>query len=388
MNHTKKHVRTILLAIVFLTVAALACNFSGAATEVASTVAPSGGSSGGGQKPTRPAQPPRPDVTATPVPDVEGPGGCTHNGAYTGDVTVPDGTELPPGKPFVKTWRVRNTGTCPWEAGTQLVFGSGDQMDGPASVAMGPVAPNSDAQVSVNLVAPSIPGTYTGYWQLQAPDGTRYGSVIYVEIVVPAAPSPTETPGSGAPPVPTTSAPEQTTLIIQLDADNSGASGSGGAGPAKAGDDPSDTRVIAYLSWDLSSIPAGAEIVSAEIHWATQCFRGGDVGDCAGDRNPFRWKTMNRLGDLEIMQYHYGDMSNPPAMMPNPSIFTPFQVYATQPAGTLDVTAQVADDLADGTDFQLRITFENSTYDSGIGNGIIFAEGTGPNKLEVVYTMP
>jgi hypothetical protein len=261
-------------------------------------------------------------------------------------------------------------------------------MDGPPTVAVGPVAPNSGTQVSVNLVAPSTPGTYTGYWQLQAPDGTRYGSVIYVEIVVPAAPSPTETPGIGAPPVPTTSAPEEATIIIQLDAGNSGSGGSGGAGPAKAGDDPSDTRVIAYLSWDLSSIPAGAEIVSAEIHWSTQCFRGGDVGDCTGTRNPFRWKTMDRLGELEIRHYQYGDMSNPPAAMLDPSLFTPFQVYATQPSGTLDVTAQVADDLADGTDFQLRITFENSTYDPGIGNGIVFVEGTGPNKLEVVYRTP
>jgi hypothetical protein len=388
MRHNKEHVRALLLAIALLTVATLACNFSGAATELAPTVASSGGPSGGGQKPTRPAQPPRPDVTTTPVPDIEGPGGCTLNAAYAGDVTIPDGTEIPPGKSFVKTWRIRNTGTCAWEADTKLVFSSGDQMNGPSSVAVGPVAPNSGAQVSVNLVAPSTPGTYKGNWQLQAPDGTGYGSVIYAEIVVPAAPSPTETPGSGAPPAPTNSAPEETTLVIQLDADNSGAGGSGGAGPAKAGDDPSDTRVIAYLSWDLSSIPASAEIVSAEIHWATQCFQGGDVGDCTGTRNPFRWKTMDRLGDLEILHYHYGDMSNPPAAMLDPSLFTPFQVYSSQPTGTLDVTAQVADDLADGDDFQLRITFENPTYDPGIGNGIVFVEGTGPNKLEVVYTIP
>jgi hypothetical protein len=63
-------------------------------------------------------------------------------------------------------------------------------------------------------------------------------------------------------------------------------------------------------------------------------------------------------------------------------------VYSSQPTGTLNATDQVADDLADGDDFQLRITFENSTYDPGIGNGLIFVEGTGPNELEVVYTMP
>jgi hypothetical protein len=394
MKHNQKHVRSLLLAIVFLTVATLACNFSGAMTETSPTAIPTEDPGGVGEvKPTRPVKPQQPEqpvATATPVPDVEGPGGCTLNGAYAGDVTIPDGKEIPPSKSFTKTWRVRNTGTCAWEAGTKLVFVSGDQMGGPASVPVGLVAPNAGTQVSVNLVAPSTPGTYTGYWQLQSPDGTNYGSTVYVEIVVPAAPSPTETPGSGAPPAPTSapSGPEETTVVIQLDAGNSGSSGSGGAGAAQAGDDPSDTRVIAYLSWDLSSIPAGAEIVSAEIHWATQCFRGGDVGDCNGARNPFPVMGNDRLGYLEVLHYHYGDLSNPPAAMLNPSLLTPFQVYSSQPTGTQDVTNQVADDLADGDDFQLRVTFENSTYDPGIGNGIIFVEGTGPNKLEVVYTMP
>jgi len=384
MKHNKKHIRPLLL-VAFLTVAALACNFSGAATEVSPTDAPAGG---GEVKPTRPAQPPRPAATVTPVPDVEGPGGCTLNAAYAGDVTIPDGTEIPPDKSFTKTWRMRNSGTCAWEAGTKLVFNSGDQMGGPPQVPVGPVASNSGTQISVNLVAPNTPGTYTGYWQLQSPEGTKYGSAIYVAIiVVPAAPLPTETPGGGAPPAPTAAATQQT-IIIQLDADNSGSGGSGGAGQAQAGDDASDSRVIAYLSWDLSAIPAGAEIVSAKIHWGTQCFRGGDVGDCTGTRNPFPALGNDRLGYLDILHYYYGDLSNPPAAMLNPSLFTPFHVYSSQPAGTLDVTDQVADDLADGTDFQLRITFENSTYDPGIGNGIIFVEGTGPNKLEVVYTMP
>lgn len=394
MEHNKKHVRSLLLVIVFLTVAALACNFSGVVAETSPTAIPTEGSGGaGGIKPTRPAkpqQPQQPVATTTLVPDVEGPGGCTLNGAYAGDVTIPDGKEIPPGKSFTKTWRMRNTGTCAWKAGTKLAFVSGDQMDGPPVVSVGPVAPNSGIQVSVNLVAPGTPGTYKGNWQLQSPDGTKYGSVVYVEIVVPAAPSPTETPSSGAPPAPTSapSGPEETTIFVQLDADNSGSGGSGGAGVAKAGDDPSDTRVIAYLSWNLSSIPAGAEIVSAKIHWGTQCFRGGDVGDCTGTRNPFPTLGNDKLGYLEMLHYHYGDLSNPPSVMLNPSLFTPFQVYSSQPTGAQDVTSQVADDFADSDDFQLRIAFENATYDPSIGNGIVFVEGSGPNKLEVVYTMP
>jgi hypothetical protein len=278
---------------------------------------------------------------------------------------------------------MRNTGTCPWKAGTRLVYVSGDAMDGPAAVPVGPVAPNAGSKISVDLKAPSAPGTYRANWQLESPEGTRFGSEIYVEIVVPAAqaPAPTATPGSQTTP-PTTAAPAETDLVIQLDAGNSGSSN---AAQAQAGDDPSNSRVVGYLSWDLSSIPAGAQIVSARIVWGTQCFRGGDVGDCSGSRNPFPALGNDRLGYLELRHYHYGDLSNPPSVMLNPSLVTPFEVYSSQPTGSLDVTDLVADDLAGGTPFQLRVTFENTTYDSGIGNGIVFVEGSGPNRLEVTY---
>jgi hypothetical protein len=122
-------------------------------------------------------------------------------------VTVPDNTQFAPGTAFIKTWRVRNSGTCDWEAGTQLVFASGDQMGGPASVSVAATAAGSETDISVNLTAPASPGTYRGNWQLQAADGTRFGAIIYVKIVVPApattaptstpTPTPTQTPTPG-----------------------------------------------------------------------------------------------------------------------------------------------------------------------------------------------
>jgi hypothetical protein len=135
---------------------------------------------------------PPPAVTDTPAPDVTTEAGCTLNGAFVADVTVPDNSEFPPGASFTKTWRVRNSGTCAWEAGTILVFISGDQLGGPSSVPVAAVASGSTTDVSVGLVAPPSPGTYKGNWQLQTPDGTRFGSAIYVQIVVP--PPFTDTP--------------------------------------------------------------------------------------------------------------------------------------------------------------------------------------------------
>ncbi len=131
-----------------------------------------------------------PGVTATrpmetPPPEPTTAVGCTLSAHWVADVTVPDNTAFAPNTPFVKTWRVRNSGTCAWEAGTQLVFASGDQMGGPSSVSVPAVAPGATTDISVNLTAPATPGSYQGNWQLQAPDGTRFGAIIWVKIVVP-----------------------------------------------------------------------------------------------------------------------------------------------------------------------------------------------------------
>jgi hypothetical protein len=196
----------VLMAVATLVLAALACG----PPEEGTTEVPTATPQDTGEvtpSPTSPAQTSPPSPTETPVPDIPGPGGCTLNAAYVADVTVPDNTQMSPGESFNKTWRVRNTGTCDWEAGTVLVFSSGDRMGGPNSVPAGAIAPNATIDVSVNLTAPGTPGTYRGNWQLEAPDGTRFGLILYVQIVVPApataTPSPTQEP-SATPSVPPT----------------------------------------------------------------------------------------------------------------------------------------------------------------------------------------
>jgi len=133
-------------------------------------------------------------------------------------VTVPDNTEFPPETAFTKTWRVRNSGTCAWETGAKLVFISGDSLGGPAEVDVSSVAPDSSSDISVGLTAPAEPGDYKGNWQLQAPDGTRFGSVIYVKIIVPSpatnTPEPTDEPTAEPTEEPT---PELTPGCVAVD---------------------------------------------------------------------------------------------------------------------------------------------------------------------------
>ncbi|HEY6074211.1 MAG TPA: NBR1-Ig-like domain-containing protein [Anaerolineales bacterium] len=113
---------------------------------------------------------PAPTFTATPVT-------FCNQIQFVGDVSFPDGSVLTPGETFTKIWRLKNTGTCAWTTDTRLVFINGAQMGGPSVAALpGYVGPGQTVDISVSLIAPSLPGHYTGYWLLRAPDGTQYGS--------------------------------------------------------------------------------------------------------------------------------------------------------------------------------------------------------------------
>jgi hypothetical protein len=96
--------------------------------------------------------------------------------AFVRDITVPDGTTIPPGGDFIKTWRLQNVGTCSWTTAYALVFVSGDRMHGPAAVNLpADVRAGQTVDVSVSLSAPTNNGEYQGYWRLRNASGTHFG---------------------------------------------------------------------------------------------------------------------------------------------------------------------------------------------------------------------
>jgi hypothetical protein len=132
---------------------------------------------------------------ATPV----GPGAPTASCyGLTGitDVTIPDNTPMLPGQAFIKTWRVKNSGTCTWEAGFRFVFLSGDSMGGTALVLDKAVSPGAEIDLSVSMVAPTDKtGTVRGNWRLSTATGLLFGDEQYVIIVLGGATgTPTATP--------------------------------------------------------------------------------------------------------------------------------------------------------------------------------------------------
>jgi len=140
-------------------------------------------------------------------------GGCA-NSIYISDVTIPDGTVMSPGQTFTKTWAVQNTGSCAWNTSYKLGFAFGTAMSGASTAIPQSVAPGAQTQISVNLVAPSSLGNYTGNWRLQNDQGQYFGTLLTVVInVVPATATSTTT---GSTPISTstrtpTSSPTSTT---------------------------------------------------------------------------------------------------------------------------------------------------------------------------------
>jgi hypothetical protein len=141
-----------------------------------------------------------PIPTPTEAPAVEGEGGCTLRAAYVADVTIPDNTKVEKGATFVKTWRIRNSGTCTWAEGTKFVYVSGETLSAPVSVVVPVTAPDAQVDVSVSMIAPTAPGTYRSNWQLQDPQGKSFGGIFYVQIVIEGTATPTLTVTPGAAP--------------------------------------------------------------------------------------------------------------------------------------------------------------------------------------------
>jgi len=102
----------------------------------------------------------------------------------TVDVTIVDGTQMTPGQEFVKTWRIKNTGTCAWGEGYGLIYLYGEKMNGqpiPLSIV---VQPGEEVEVTVNLKAPEKIGNYISAWQMSAPNGVPFGVELNTKIIV------------------------------------------------------------------------------------------------------------------------------------------------------------------------------------------------------------
>ncbi len=358
-----------------------ACNFPGMgatpdlfATSAAQTVSarltqPAGPGTDGTTPPEPPQiatteappteEPPTPTVTLTPtITQTTIP--CDRV-AFVTDVTIPDGEELQPNESFTKTWRLKNDGSCTWTSSYALIFDSGDSMGGPASkqLTSGTVAPGANIDISVNLTAPSSPGTYKGYWKLRNGSGVNFGigtggtNPFWVEIEV---------------------APNTTTKSIPFVSGESGQVTKSGLvlGNVIAGDNVVDNVSQAFLSFNINGIPADAVVTKVVI----------DLSDFSVDGTPF-----SVLGSLFIFKDDYGGL--------DPSDF----VGSTPASGRLiswSSTSSLGNPVSDqdmlnvlqtkvgSSRFKLRLQFNKQTDNDHGGDYITWGTPT----IEVTYYVP
>lgn len=102
----------------------------------------------------------------------------------TVDVTILDGTAMTPGQEFVKTWKIKNSGSCAWGDGYGLVFSYGEKMDGQPTPLGTLVQVDQEVEISVNFKAPVAIGEYTSAWQMANAKGVPFGKAIFVKIIV------------------------------------------------------------------------------------------------------------------------------------------------------------------------------------------------------------
>ncbi len=95
---------------------------------------------------------------------------------FVKDVTYPDNTVLASGTAFTKTWRLKNDGQTTWTADYELIFSSGNAMEGKAASKIGvSVKPGETIDLSIDLKSPANSGEYKGEWMLRTTGGKIFG---------------------------------------------------------------------------------------------------------------------------------------------------------------------------------------------------------------------
>ncbi len=120
--------------------------------------------------------------------------GCQDSAEYVSDDGL-DGTTYAPNTAFMKTWTVKNIGTCTWDSSYLVYQISGalmTQQPGYWLVAQGnTIQPGQTVDIAVGMTSPPERGNYKAYWGLKNGDGERIpieggadGNSFYAEINV------------------------------------------------------------------------------------------------------------------------------------------------------------------------------------------------------------
>ncbi|MCJ7532244.1 MAG: NBR1-Ig-like domain-containing protein [Anaerolineales bacterium] len=213
-NYAEATMQLRLISVIFLLlIVAMACNI-GATVDVSAAVASTQTAVAARTIAAPPTVAPTQSTTLTAVKTTQTPltptalvtstATCQDKVGTVKDVTYPDGDQVQAGKSFVKTWRLKNAGTCTWTPKYTLVFLGKERMDGNTPIPLkSSVPPGGEVEVSVQLTAPKAPGTYRSEWLLHNAADKPFGwgqtanEPFWVEIITVGAGTPVSTATKG-----------------------------------------------------------------------------------------------------------------------------------------------------------------------------------------------
>ncbi|XVU28002.1 NBR1-Ig-like domain-containing protein [Actinoplanes sp. CA-054009] len=105
---------------------------------------------------------------------------------FEGDITIPDGTVVPPNSQFTKVWRLRNSGSVVW-ANRFLARANEQSCQAPDLVPIPQTAPGQTVDVAVSVRTPATPGRCKIYWKMADEQGRTYFPLkrpIFLDVLV------------------------------------------------------------------------------------------------------------------------------------------------------------------------------------------------------------
>jgi YVTN family beta-propeller protein len=121
---------------------------------------------------------------------------CSNDAELVPEATGSAPQQAAPDTVVLTNWRVRNTGTCVWDPSYRLSFLGGERLGGPRSLFLREtVPPGEEVEFLVRVITPAAAGAHRGQWQMFGPDGTPFGAVASIDLVVPFAEAVSLAPG-------------------------------------------------------------------------------------------------------------------------------------------------------------------------------------------------
>jgi hypothetical protein len=119
---------------------------------------------------------PIPTEIATVTPVANNGQGCYNLAEFVEDLSVPDGKTFEPGEIFLKSWRLRNAGSCTWNQEYTYVHIGGNLLGAYESQPIAStVLPGELLDLTIGMTAPDLPGLYLSEWMLRDAGGNTFG---------------------------------------------------------------------------------------------------------------------------------------------------------------------------------------------------------------------